>query len=320
MKGSSCLHPILLRSGQYVPCGKCPGCRSKQRYDMSTRLWFETTHSPAHFFVTLTYADEYLPKGFGGKLGFSKSDVQKFLKRLRIDMERSGLGRLRYFLTCEYGDSESKEKYLAKYDNVVGRSHYHLILVCEKKVSIFKMRELLQKHWSFGRVQCNSTSMAAIQYCTMYALKDESYLWKDYDKGDPSKPFRLFSRCPGLGAGFDGFFMPWLNEYVFNDGVELRDRFDVSGRTRGIPRFYKDRLDPSVSEELKSRSMQWLEDNQEELRLTRERNSVTYTITTYDDEGRVFSKEDFRENNYDIDNDIINKRKSIRKLRKLAAK
>lgn len=252
----------------YVPCGKCPNCRSKSRYDLSTRIFFETSFAKSAYFITLTYSEDCLPLSKEGRPCFDKKQVQDFMKRVRRRLEPT---RLRFFLTCEYGDGKDAQKYLNQYGTEFGRSHYHAIFICDTKRTLREMRDIVSESWSFGYTSVSSCSMARIQYATQYALKDEDYLYKKYEDGDPCKPFRLFSLRPGLGAGFGNDEKPiigFLNEYVYNDGLHLRDRITVSGKQRAIPRYWKDRLDPSVSEELRARSLQYLAEHQQEMETT----------------------------------------------------
>lgn len=63
------------------------------------------------YFLTLTYNNEHLPK-----CGIFKEEIQLFLKRLRIKLDRLNISHnLRYVAVGEYG---SKSK----------RPHYHMIL------------------------------------------------------------------------------------------------------------------------------------------------------------------------------------------------
>ena len=263
----------------------------------------ESAFAGSSFFITLTYNPESLPT-HNGKPCFDKKQVQDFLKRVRRQLEPS---RLRFFLTCEYGDGKEAIKYLQQYGTEFGRSHYHAIFVCDNKRTLREMRYIVQKCWPFGYSMVSSCSMARIQYATQYALKDEDYLYKDYKPHDPSKPFRLFSLRPGLGAGFGNDEKPiiaFLNDYIYNDGIHFRDRLKVSGRERGIPRYWKERIDPTIAEYLKEKGNQWLEDQQKQMADTQLQNSVR------DANGYRIC------NDYTIDKEILAKRRAIRQIRK----
>lgn len=273
------------------------------RYDMSTRIYLESTQAGSSFFITLTYNDDNLPRTEAGALCFDKKQVQDFLKRIRRKLEPT---RLRFFLTCEFGDGKEAKQYLEQYGQEYGRSHYHAIFVCDHKRHLREMCDFVQAAWPFGYSSVSPCSMARIQYATQYALKDEDYLYKKYEKGDPCKPFRLFSLKPGLGAGFGNDEKPiigFLNRYIYNDGVHFRDRIQIAGKPRGIPRYWKDRIDPSLGEELKLRSRQYLEEQQQHMAETKELNSFKDSL------GETHS-------DFSIDNRILQKRRAIRQIRK----
>lgn len=308
---NDCLHPYYLKDqGIYVPCGKCPNCRARSRYDLSTRIYLETAFAGSAFFVTLTYDEDNLPRTKEGKLCFDKVQVQDFMKRIRRRLEPT---RLRFFLTCEFGDGKDASKYLKQYGQEYGRSHYHAIFICDTKRTLREMRDYVQAAWPFGYCSVSTCSMARIQYATQYALKDEDYLYKDYEKGDPSKPFRLFSLKPGLGAGFGVDEKPiigFLNGYVFNDGLHLRERITIAGKQRGIPRYWKDRLDPSVSEELRLHGQEFLASRQEEMKQTRQAGLIL------SEDGKEIWRNGKLLQDYTKDNEILRRRRAIRQLRK----
>lgn len=95
-----------------VPCGKCALCRDKKRREWSFRALCENRYSCSEpLFLTLTYNQQHLPAR-----GVFKEELQLFMKRLRIHLDRLGLEHnLRYFACAEYGSKS-------------GRPHYHMIL------------------------------------------------------------------------------------------------------------------------------------------------------------------------------------------------
>ena len=97
-----------------VPCGKCCLCREKKVKMWMTRCLAETvTSNYPPLFITLTYRDADLPAD-----GVNIVDYQKFLKRLRIRLERH-FGKkfnLRYLIVAEYGTQKK-------------RPHYHMLLL-----------------------------------------------------------------------------------------------------------------------------------------------------------------------------------------------
>ncbi|UCS96030.1 MAG: replication initiation protein [Microviridae sp.] len=95
-----------------VPCGKCVICRDRKKREWSFRATCENVYSTSQpLFVTLTYNNAHLPKH-----GVFKEELQLFLKRMRIKLDRQKVEHnIRYFAVGEYGSKS-------------GRPHYHLIL------------------------------------------------------------------------------------------------------------------------------------------------------------------------------------------------
>lgn len=111
-----------------VPCGKCRVCSYSKLNDISARCALETyTSRCAPLFVTLTYDNEHLPDGNNVSL----DDIQKFLKLLRINLNR-------FFATSyvdekgntKYSDAKISLRYLysSEYTPSNKRPHYHLLI------------------------------------------------------------------------------------------------------------------------------------------------------------------------------------------------
>ena len=69
------LNPSEYPDGLLVPCGKCLACRISKRREWSVRMLHELSSYDDAVFLTLTYADEFLPPN--GSL--DKAELQKFL-------------------------------------------------------------------------------------------------------------------------------------------------------------------------------------------------------------------------------------------------
>ena len=144
------------------------------------------------YFVTLTYDDNEIPLGkFSDSVGHtyiapyvSKTDVQKFFKRLRKKYEGS---EIRYFLVSEYGPTTF-------------RPHYHLILYNLPRFSQdtllqdAKITKDLQKIWSLGFITLDKVTYGRISYVTKYMS-----CTTDLPEYLPP-PFRLMSK--GLGKSY----------------------------------------------------------------------------------------------------------------------
>ncbi len=165
-----------------VACGQCIPCRITKRTRWRTRLLLENKYwSSRSLFVTLTYAPEYLPDSQhypGGNL--CRSDVQKFIKRLRRAFSRSGDDRkITYYAVGEYG-----EKSL--------RAHYHVLLF-----NVDLHDELLVRScWKFGHLHFGESNKDTIAYTLGYTLKKMTSE-KDFPDGRTPE-FALMSQGIGI--------------------------------------------------------------------------------------------------------------------------
>ena len=195
-------------------------------------------------FVTLTYAEEFLPPG--GSLVLS--DFQKFMKRLR-----KKIGRVRFFHCGEYGEQ-------------FRRPHYHALLFgcgfpdrqlwADRGTGPVYRSGLLEELWPFGQSEIGSVTFESAAYVARYVTKKvtgeaaaEHYSRVDLETGEIFKlapEYATMSRRPGIGA-------TWLEE--FYSDVYPRDHVVSRGREAKPPRFYDQRFadrDPEGFERLKA--------------------------------------------------------------------
>lgn len=210
-----------------VPCGKCLGCYIDQSSEWSMRARLELRKHKESIFLTLTYNNEHLPEG--GLL--SRSDIQKFLKRLRRHLEPL---RIRYYGCGEYGSAENTY-----------RPHYHLIIYGYKPEDLTYFftnddgdrvyrSKTIDKIWGKGFVTVGEVTPASIRYCSLYLQKAFKELVKDKEV----KPFRLYSTRPSLG--YDGL----------TDEEIIADRVYISGKPRKLPRSYLRRFETNEWSEI----------------------------------------------------------------------
>ena len=144
-----------------VPCGKCELCKNSKVNSFVERCRMETQlYDNQPWFVTLTYDNEHLPID-----GLSVRDVQLFLKRFRITLQRKGYGdAVRYCVVGEYGKK--------------GRAHYHMILWNIKTYTpeaYEKVGTILRDTWKNGFVQhrlIDAKDDKAFYYTAKYLRKD----------------------------------------------------------------------------------------------------------------------------------------------------
>lgn len=287
----ACLHPIYIKSqGRFVPCGKCPNCRQKMRLEMSTRLQMEMfIENKDGYMITLTYDDAHLHLNDHGLPVFSKDDCQKFIRSLRDQLRSRCNTDTRYFLTCELGEE-------------FGRAHYHLILLIKKScIDLHSLRFLVDLCWQKGRTKVDLANVNRINYATAYALKEESYQYRSYEKGDPAKPFRLFSLRPGI-AGTPKC-LAWFEDYA-NNGDELRTTLSIGRDTVCIPRYNSRKYHEDMLARVKVIKERWLNDAQADMYVQKVKHSQVDPIT-----GDL-------SNDYTEDRKIIAHRQSVRRLKK----
>lgn len=166
------------------PCGHCPECLEQKKKDILFRAQYEDASSVFKFFLTLTYDATSLPVVVvrepvfddNGELVsepfymsvWSKSDIQKFHKRLRIALARKfGISSdaFRYFLVCERGKKGTK------------RPHYHGVyfLRCAG-VSAADFLKLCNECWNLGHaenmcIEEDRDEANALAYVTKYVTK-----------------------------------------------------------------------------------------------------------------------------------------------------
>lgn len=172
-----------------VGCGFCPQCQNVRQREWQLRLRYEWKACKLVggfcFKEELTYSDSCVPS-YNGVMCFSKSDVQKFLKRLRRRLDTYCKKysietiKLTYFCVCEYGG------------NFTHRPHYHILLFVYSSSIPVKLFDLfVSKSWTLGLTNHNTgrnkkrfwsvsskvvDSFAGIEYVTKYLFKDKVFI------------------------------------------------------------------------------------------------------------------------------------------------
>lgn len=195
-----------------LPCGKCYSCALDYARSWSARIMLEAQSHLNNCFITLTYSDFYKPD----KL--SKSDVQKFIKRLRKEV-----GSIRYFLCGEYGEGKGVRD--------GNNPHYHAIIFgydfpdkvpLQKSGSgmIIYRSPLLEKLWPFGLSSIGTVSPESAQYVAKYSLKRKM-------TGNDSGEFVLMSRRPGIGS------------CGYSSDIWDTDKLYINGKIYKPPRYFE---------------------------------------------------------------------------------
>lgn len=231
-----CISPITIKNDKpskimlygrtmQVPCGRCPACIDNKRKAWYVRLKQEVKHSFNAFFVTLTYAPDALPRNSLGYPTFDIPGVQKFLKRVRKELEVEQRNspyplHLRYFLIGEYGSKK-------------GRPHYHAIFFnIPDELDLYN---LIREKWGQGRISVSRLCEAQIGYCANY-MYGKSDKIPDLYVDDTNKIPLLTSRRPGIGANY-------LSKDVIEWHLQGNRAYYMDGKIKYcLPRFYKDKI------------------------------------------------------------------------------
>lgn len=184
----------------------------------------EASCHDSSLFLTLTYADEFLPKE-----GLRYRDIQLFLKRVRKKFPA------RFFVAGEYG-------------GVTGRAHWHMILfgVPPFPDSVPLRKDLVQsaeldKLWGLGQVGIGQVTFQSASYVARYIMDKVTgelakghYAQVDQETGEVVgervPEFCRMSLKPGIGAG-------WFSR--FGKEVFPSDAVVINGKEYMPPRYYE---------------------------------------------------------------------------------
>lgn len=219
-----------------VPCGKCVGCQLEKSRQWALRCMHEVGLHERNCFITLTYADEHLPKG--GTL--VPEHYVDFMKRLRW---HGGEG-IRFFHCGEYGEK-------------LGRPHHHAILFnhdfsdkrlysVENGVRLYESPSL-ENLWGYGMCAVGDATFESAAYIARYALKKiVGPDAKEHYSGRVPE-YLTMSRRPGIGRGFVDKYRTSI--YAFDEVI-------VRGHPCKPPRYYdkvQESKAPSVLNRVKAR-------------------------------------------------------------------
>lgn len=215
----------------------------------ANRCHHEASSWEHNSFLTLTYADEHLPKD--GHL--IPRDLTLFLKRLRKHsrtpssvVRRDPMGGIRYFGCGEYGDRHN-------------RPHYHLLLFNYGVTDTTRISneayisDLIARIWGQGHHEIAPFDPArgGANYIAQYTMKKIGS--GDFDPATGEcrpAPFLRMSLRPAIGR-------TWLDKYA----SDLRHGYLVSkrGAKQAIPRYYRTILKdtrPELYEEIETNLQQ----------------------------------------------------------------
>lgn len=217
-----------------LPCGKCIGCRLERARAWKVRILHEAQLYDYNLILTLTYADEFLPRS----LSLEYTDFQGFMKRLRRRFSGVSLGPdggrpIRFFVAGEYG-------------GMTNRPHFHAILFNFRFPDMVKLQNgffssrVAEHVWSSGNVVIDgSVTPEGAAYVGGYVLSKQYRSAREdvlnIQTGELTsrrKEFVVMSRRPGIGA--------WWYDRFASD-LFPQDHAVVEGKEFKVPRYYMER-------------------------------------------------------------------------------
>lgn len=209
-----------------VPCGQCIGCRLDRSRSWAVRIMHEAEQELRSCFLTLTYNDDFLPKGET----LVKEHVQKFWKRLRKQLSKDEPDvKIKYYQCGEYGEREK-------------RPHYHAVVIGWRPTDLkyYKTQDgnklytsdSLTSIWGFGHVIVGQVSFDSAAYVARYITEKIT--------GEPAKN-HYGNRIPEFSTCSHGIGKAWANknfEDVLRAGGNVRLPTGKSSR----PARYYDKI------------------------------------------------------------------------------
>lgn len=198
------MQDVLESAELLLPCGSCVGCQISRAREWAIRCTLEQQFHPVVSFVTLTYADRYVPPTL------SRDHLSLFFRYLRRKV-----GKVRFFACGEYGEQRQ-------------RPHYHALLFGSSD------REAFEVAWGRkGFVTAEPVTPARISYTAGYCAKKLGFFRPkgeevDFATGEVythQPPFLQMSRRPGIAGDFRKHWRSWRSSAVWQ------------GRPFPVPRF-----------------------------------------------------------------------------------
>ena len=231
---TNCLNPQHIRNPYtketlVVGCGKCEACQLQKSIQASLKCKLETLSNKHVRFVTLTYADEYIPKMIeynADELPYhsdlTKENFYYFVDsqnpdeiityasmsfiQLRKLQDKCNLGRcipylkkrdLQLFMKrlrkhlSKYSDEKIRYYAVGEMGPVHYRPHFHLLLWFKEDKAVNHIRKCVRAAWKYGRIDVQKPIGDASNYVAGY-LNGSCHLPKLFRNGQ-CKPFNCHS-------------------------------------------------------------------------------------------------------------------------------
>lgn len=204
-----------------VKCGKCEECQESKRLVNQMRCDMESQNSGEPFFIRLSFTDYHLEK-ITDEPTLTKY-FQKFFKRLRTNLQRSGYDEtLKYLLITEYG---SKTHRLHAHALIwFPNEELHRFQFFEKHVAP-KMYSFIQDAWQYGQTNVQIAKDHSGKYTMKYMTKHSS------NDGELFKKLQSKS----LGREVVDKHRDNIERFYEDSKFEMYDIY--TGRIKEIPKF-----------------------------------------------------------------------------------
>ena len=259
---------------QKLPCGQCIGCRLERSRQDAVRCMHESQMHTNNCYITLTYDDDHLPE-YGS---LNKTDIQKFLKRLRKRLPYQFMSdgtkfKFRYMQCGEYGDQTF-------------RPHHHAVIFGydfpDKELYrpphlnngyALYTSDLLHDIWGNGHCSVGALTFESAAYVARYVTKkitgkfsrkvNEKTGLRHYERID-SETGEIIELMPEYGTRSlkPGLGSTWLEKY--QSDVYPHDEVIVRGKRAKPPRYYDKRfeiVDPDALKLLKDQRKRLAEES-----------------------------------------------------------
>lgn len=207
----SCISPSVVHRGASAflsPCRCCSQCVASRIAEFTflyRKEWLKPYYARSGgSFLCLTYDNSTLPISSRGYVTTKVDDLQRFLKRFRINLVRSGYQiPIKYVACTEYGG-----------DN--GRPHMHISMLGVPPVLCADIARMswTEKHYG-GLIDVDPLEIAGVSYCLKYLSKQHPLgkIKQEYIDRDCETPRVLVSK--GLGV-----------DWIFNHSADIvRNKF-----------------------------------------------------------------------------------------------
>lgn len=230
-----------------LPCGQCILCRLEHARQWAVRITHEAQLHEESCFITLTYDDQHYPDH--GSLKYA--DVQKFWKRVRMQLQRKHNKKVRHYTVGEYGDQTHRPHYHAA---IFGHAFTDNRTIVRREPALLWTNPMLEKAWGMGHVSVGALTFQSAQYTASYVTKklnnQRRYVRIDEETGELielAQPRARMSLRPAIAK-------TWLMQ--FGKQIYHHDEVVIQGRPQKPPKYYDKWLAqtaPERAEEIKEK-------------------------------------------------------------------